>query len=95
MDESVFEVEISGHTAKVKKSDVAWLAIAGFVAAYDIYAIKTKNETLSSGFWRALRNPRSRWPAVIVCTGLYKHLMFPNFMKELDPLYYLVERWQR
>jgi len=94
--DTVATAKIDGlPTVKIKKSDVGWAAIAAFVAAYDYWAIKNRHETLSSGFWRALRNPKSRWPAIAVCTGLYKHLMFPDFLPKTDPLWWLAERWHR
>lgn len=95
MNETVVELNLGDSTAKVKRSDIAWLMLASYVAAYDYYAIKTGRETLSRGYWRAMRNPATRWPAVLVCTGLFKHLMFPNFMPKLDPLYYVAERWHK
>ena len=78
-----------------KRSDLAWINIALFVAVYDYCAIRNGNETLSRGFWRALEHPKARWPTILIATGLYKHLMFPNFLPQLDPLYYVVERWHK
>ena len=88
-------VEMESEHVDVRKADIAWLAIAGFVAAYDYYAIKRGHETLSRAYWRSLRNPATRWPSIVLVTGLYKHLVFPNFLPKADPLYYIAERWHR
>ena len=64
-------------------------------ALYDYYAIKSGRETLSRAYWRALRHPATRWPAVLVTTGLYKHLMFPNLLPQIDPLNRLAEGWHK
>ena len=79
----------------ITRSDIAWATIAAFVVGYDYWAIKYSNETLSRGFWRALSNPKTRWPAILICTGLYKHLVFPNFLPKVDPLYFVAERWHK
>lgn len=72
---------------------MAWAVIVIFVAAYDYYAIKNNKETLSRAYWRALSNPKTRWPAVLIVTGLYKHLVLPKVLPKLDPLYYVAEKW--
>lgn len=78
---------------KVKHADYAWAAIAIFVAGYDFWAIREGHETLSRAYWRALKRPSTRWPAIVVTTMLYKHLLFPNFLPQLDPLNQVAERW--
>lgn len=94
--DTVAELKIDGFpTAEIKKADLAWLTVALFIAGYDYYAIKSKRETLSSGFWRAAKNPKTRWPAILICTGLYKHLMFPNVLPKTDPLWWIAESWHR
>lgn len=80
---------------KFYKADIAWFALAAYVAAYDYYAIKKGKETLSRGYWRALGNPKTRWPAVLVTTSVFKHLMFPNVLPQLDPLNRVAERWHK
>ena len=96
MSETVVTFDVTGlPTAKIKRSDVAWFGLAAYVALYDYHAIKTGKETLSRGFWRALSNPKTRWPAILVCTSLYKHLVFPNLLPQLDPLNHVAERWHR
>lgn len=79
-------LEIEIPNINVKKADVAWLILAAYVAAYDVYAIYRGRETLSSAFWRALTHPKAKFATALVATGLYKHLMFPEFLPELDPL---------
>ncbi len=76
-------------------ADLGWVAIAAFVATYDYWAIRNKRETLSRAYWRAVRNPWSRLPAVLVVTGLYKHLLFPNVLPQLDPLNRVAEGWHK
>lgn len=79
-------IEIEIPNINVKKADAAWLFLAAYVAAYDVYAIYRGRETLSSAFWRALTHPKVKFPTALIATGLYKHLMFPDFLPELDPL---------
>ena len=93
MSETVVELDVAGQVTKIKRADLAWFLLAAYVAAYDYYAIKTKRETLSRAYWRALEKPTTRWPAVLVTTGLVKHLLFPRFLPKLDPLHYVAERW--
>lgn len=78
-----------------KHANLGWVTIAAFVAAYDYWAIKTHNETLSRAYWRAVKNPWSRWPTVVVTTGLFKHLLFPSFLPQLDPLNAVAESWHK
>lgn len=73
------------------KGDYGWFLVGVSVVAYEAWAIATANETLSSAFWRALKHPIARWPVVLMATGLYKHLLFPNVLPKLDPLYYVVK----
>lgn len=96
MSDTVATLDVTGlPTAKIKRSDLYWFGLAAYVAAYDYHAIKTGRETLSRGYWRALSNPRTRWPAILVCTGLYKHLVFPKVLPKADPLYWVAERWHK
>jgi hypothetical protein len=95
MSETVVELSVGEATTKIKRADAAWILLAAYVAAYDYYAIKTGRETLSRAYWRALEHPTTRWPAVLVCTGLFKHLLFPNTLPKLDPLNYVAERWHK
>lgn len=89
------EVELPVGTVKIKKADIGWAVIAAFVAGYDYYAIKTHNETLSRAYWRSLKRPATKWPTIIVTTSLFKHLLFPNFLPQLDPLNRIAEGWHR
>lgn len=91
-EDLVAEIELADFpNIKIKHADLGWAAIALFVAAYDTWAILSKNETLSRAYWRAIKHPASRWPAILLTTGLYKHLVFPSFLPKLDPLYYVGE----
>lgn len=80
------EIEIEIPNIKVKKANVPWVALFAYVAAYDIYAIYKGHETLSSACWRFLTHPKGKWPTTLTATLLYKHLMFPNFLPQVDPL---------
>lgn len=80
---------------QVRRADLAWLGLAGYVAAYDYYAIRTGKETLSGAYWRALKHPRVRWIAVATATSVFKHLVLPNLAPKADPLMFLAERWHR
>jgi hypothetical protein len=69
-----------------------WLGLAAYVAAYDYWTIRTNRETLSSAFGRSMRHPVARIGTVAVTIQLLKHLLFPNWHPELDPLRLAAER---
>ena len=71
---------------KYRKAGPGWFLLAGYVAAYDMWAIKTHRETLSSAFYRAVKHPIHRWPTTLVWTGLTAHL-FNILPDKYDPLH--------
>lgn len=79
----------------IKPAIVAWMALVTYVAAYDYYAIRTGKMTMSGAYWRAAKSPRMRWPAVLIATSVYKHLVVPNLLPKADPLMFLAERWHK
>lgn len=53
-----------------------WLTLLSLVAAYDVYAIKSKNvETLTRAFWRMTESKAKSILPVAVWTGLTVHLL--------------------
>jgi hypothetical protein len=50
------------------------LCVALLVGGYDLWALRTRRETMSAGFHRALRHPLSRWPVVVSWAYLTAHL---------------------
>lgn len=67
-------------------STLGWLGLAGYVLAYDVWAIANNRETLSSGFWRALSCPRKRWLVIGAWGLITKHLVTPSLLPKADPL---------
>ena len=63
-----------------------WAALAGYIAAYDTWALKTGRETLSSAFGRSLRHPIKRWPTLLLYGIVSLHL-FNRLPEWLDPLH--------
>lgn len=73
---------------KYRKAGPGWFLLAGYVAAYDLWAIRTNRETLSSAFLRAVQHPINKWPTIFVWAGLTAHLF--NIMPDkYDPLHIL------
>ena len=64
--------------------DKAWLGLAGYVLAYDLFAALTGRETLSSAYWRAVQNPWRRWPTIVFWGYLTVHL-FHGLPDRYDP----------
>lgn len=53
-----------------------WVMVAGLIAAYDAYAIKTKKaETLTRYFWRSTENTKSSLLPVLSWLILTGHLL--------------------
>lgn len=69
----------------MKKANVGWAGLALYVAAYDLWALRTNNETLSSGFWRGLSNKRYRIPILLALMVTTKHLAAPTVLPQVDP----------
>jgi hypothetical protein len=62
----------------------AWAALFGFVAAYDLWAVLTRHETLSAAFHRGRTGGRG-WAVVLGWTYLTLHLLHA-IPRRLDPL---------
>ena len=58
----------------MSEGDKAWLGLAAYIAAYDAWAVITRRETLSTAYYRAVLDPRRRWPTVIFWAILSAHL---------------------
>jgi hypothetical protein len=70
----------------------AWAGLAAYIAAYDYWAIKNDKETLSSAFGRSMKHPVARIATITVIAQLLKHLLFPNWYPQVDPLRAIAER---
>lgn len=60
---------------------LGWLLLAAFVTLWDIFA----EETLSTSFWRAVQNPKRRWPLILLWVYITLHL-FHGIPERFDPL---------
>jgi hypothetical protein len=74
---------------KMHKSNCAWAIGLGVFAVWDLYAALTGNELATSGYHRALRNPKTRWPTLVVTALTVKHLAAYEFLPQIDPYRYL------
>ncbi len=63
----------------------AWIGLTGYVAAYDLWAAASGNETLSSAFYRAFRHPVRKFPLIALWIYLTAHL-FHLMPDRFDPL---------
>ena len=63
----------------------AWIGLTGYVAAYDLWAAVTGNETLSSAFYRAFRHPVRKFPVLAMWAYMTAHL-FHLLPDRWDPL---------
>ena len=65
-----------------KSGAYAWIFFLGLVAAYDVYAIKTKKvETLTRAFWRGTEKPLQKVIPITVWTGLTAHLLLEKSIR--------------
>lgn len=73
--------EVAAATVSYVLPAAAWGGVAAYVVTYDLWAIRTKNHTMSSGFWKALGNKWTRVPTILIWALLTTHLFFswPNF----------------
>jgi len=55
---------------------VGWSLLTSVVVGYDAWAVLTKHDTMSKGFWKAVRNPVLRWFVVPAWLMLTVHLFF-------------------
>lgn len=58
----------------MRKAAYGWLGIVAWVTAYDVWAMKTKNITLSQGFWNSVHHRHYRWVVIPVWAALTWHL---------------------
>lgn len=81
---------------KITDGGMAWAALAASVVSYDIWAVRTGHETLSTAFGRAVLCPRKRWPTIVVWFFLTAHLFGPmappwlQWLRHFDPIGALV-----
>lgn len=59
---------------KVHAGTFGWLGLAAYVGAYDLYAINTKHETLTSAFGRMIDHPAKRLGVVAAWLYVTYHL---------------------
>ena len=66
---------------------VGWVAVAGLVASWDIWAALTGKETLSGAYGRSLKTPTGRAATTVATVYLLLHLQgWPRALGRLDPL---------
>lgn len=65
----------------LKGGTLGWLILATFVTAWDVFA----DETLSTAFWRAMQDPKKRWPVIVAWLYITVHL-FHILPDRFDPL---------
>lgn len=82
-----FPPQSNSTVPRPSNADWGWLLLAGYVAAYDTWALKTGRETLSSAFGRSLRHPIRRWPTLMTWGVITLHL-FGRLPTWLDPLHH-------
>ena len=70
------------------------MGLAIYVAIYDWWAIKHNNETMSAAFGRSMAHPVGRWVTFSLVVVLLKHLMFPTFLPQTDPLRLVADKWR-
>jgi hypothetical protein len=75
----------------MNEGDVAWVGLAAYIAAYDIWAVYTGRPTLSAAFYRAAQHPKGRLITMACWSYLTAHLfrIIPRF---LDPISYVENR---
>ena len=70
---------------RLKSGIVGWALLSTFVLAWDYgVALQLEGETLSTSFRRAARNPKGRWPVVVVWGVTTLHL-FGRLPARYDP----------
>lgn len=65
------------HRNNLTEGDAAWLALLGYVIAYDFWSLRTRHETLSGSFDRALRSPGRSLLTLVAWGALTAHLFDP------------------
>ena len=74
--------------ARATAGDKAWMALAAGVTAYDAWAARTRHDTMSKSFARALDDPVRRWPTLAFWGYLTAHLV-----RVWPPKYDPLRRW--
>jgi hypothetical protein len=69
----------------MKSGTWAWAGLAVYVVLWDLYAVRTGRETLSSAFYKGLHHPVKRWRVVLLWTYITAHL-FRWVPDRWDPL---------
>lgn len=77
-----------------KKAGLGWFTILSFVAAYDYWACKSDNETLTAAIHRSIEHKVMRWPVILFSGLLAKHLFTPKVAPKIDPFSYIAVRWR-
>ena len=77
---------------KLTNGGYAWFGLVTYVVMYDLWAAKTRNETLSMAFYNALDHPIKRWPIVAMWIYITVHL-FKWLPDRLDPLRRIWSIW--
>ena len=88
MPRSFKKTESSTTGTSWTTGDRAWVGLAAYIIAYDVFAGLTKRETLSMSFARALDAPVRRWPTIVMWVYITAHL-FRLVPRRYDPL----RRW--
>lgn len=69
----------------MKSGTWAWAGLAAYVVLWDLYAVRTGRETLSTAFYKGLTHPVKRWRVVLLWTYITAHL-FRWVPDRWDPL---------
>lgn len=72
-----------------------WIAVAALVSVWDMVAVATGGESMSTAYRRALAAPGRRWRVTAAAVFLGVHLYAPPGWRRFDPLCraaWLVER---
>lgn len=67
------------------QGSLAWVGLSSYVVLYDIWAMFSGKETLSSAFERAIQAPKKRWLVTASWLLTTKHLFFKDIVPWLDP----------
>ncbi len=65
------------------EGDIAWLALLCYIVGYDAWSIRTRHETLSGSFDRALRSPLRSILTLVSWGALTAHLFDPALRRVL------------
>ena len=71
-----------------RSGTTGWVALAGLVVSYDLWAMLTDRETMTSAFGRALKHPFARWP-VLVAWGVTTLHLLGRMPRRYDPFHVL------